>query len=365
MKRFVWVGSMLVVAVGLMLWSTKPDKVARAPANSEQAQPEVEAAPQPAVVLDAGVVAKPASPERELLPLDCDAPSGDIVTIDRDAIRAADFCARFRQLAGPSAAGDPSVMERQGRALLERMIDAFLVDRALSQAGQRVSEREVDEELERAWRPLDPEHRARTRAELATQLKEQGIGIQTVREDLRQRAGLRKLVELRGALEPSEAEIAAAYNEDPTRFGTPRSATVEGFIARAAPTAAAHERARANSAAEAFAAALRAGGAEPAALASEHGLTAVAAFDVDARGPEPELAVIALSLPVGAWSGVIATSAGYTVLKLLRKREGEARPLSEVREQVVALLRSRRELGEQKRILGELRAEATIVHVQW
>jgi parvulin-like peptidyl-prolyl isomerase len=305
------------------------------------------------------------APAPELAALDCDAPSGDIVTIDDRGILAADFCRRLKQLAGSSASGDPSVMERQGRALLERMIDAFLVERALSQAGQRVSDKEITAELERALSAVLAANEPASRAELAGMLKAQGIEIETVRKDVEQRLALRKLVELRGALEPSEIEIAHEYNKDPTRFGAPRSATVEGFIARAAPSAPAHVRVKAKDSAEALADALHSAAGEPAALAAEHGLSAVAPFDVDATGPEPELAAMAFTLPVGAWSDAIPTQAGYTVLKVLKKNEGEARPLAEVRDQVVTAVKAQREVGEQKRILAELRAQATIVHKQW
>jgi hypothetical protein len=367
-RQLILIGLLMAAAVGLWFWSTEPSKVARAPANTQQAHEDTE--PEhlaiPGAPRDAGAAAaKAAAPEQELSPLDCDAPSGDIVTIDRDAIGAANFCKRLRQLAGPMAGGDPSVMERQGRALLDRMIDAFLVERALSQAGQRVSEKEIDAELERAWRHLDEEHKAKVRKEMEEQLEQQGVELATVRADLKERAALRKLVGLRGALQPNEGEIAEAYNADPTRFGTPRSATVEGFIARAAPTAPAHERSRAKNAADAFVAALRSGAGEAAALAAEHGLTRVAPFDVDGMSPEPELAAMAFLLPPGEWSNALPSNAGYTVLKVVRIHEGQKRPLAQARDQVIAMLESQREVGEQKRILAELRAQAVIVQKQW
>lgn len=164
---------------------------------------------------------------------------------------------------------------------------------------------------------------------------------------------------------PSAAEVEAAYEEDPTRFGTPRSAIVDGFIARAAPSAPAHERARAKTNAEAFFAALQGGENDLAALATQHGLTAVAELEIDANGPEPELAAAVLSRPIGHWTAVVPSNAGFTVLKVVKIREGQARPLSEVRDQVIAMLEGKRQLSEQRRILGELRAQAVIVQKQW
>jgi hypothetical protein len=367
MKRFVVpVLTLALLLLGAVLWRFERSPAGpRGQAGDRASGSEVTGASADALAGTAKAkrdgadasVAKPA--EQPLDAMDCDAPQGNVVTVDGEGITALEFCAAWRRMSGPSTGGDSAVMDKQGKALLQQMIDARLVARALAAAGHPVQGADVDTSLTEMWTK-----RGASRASVEESLRTQGIDLSVVRADLRQRLELAKLVELRADVEPSEQAIAALYAADPTRWGTPRSATVEVFLARAAPTAPAAERAKAHAVADAFAAGVARGGA-PKALAEASGMKITPPFELTADAGEPELAAAAFSLQPQQWSPVVPARVGWAVARLVKITEGKARPLADVRERIRALLLNDHKLSEQQRLLQELRAAAKIVQLQW
>lgn len=356
----------LLAPFGFLLWRHE-GTVERHDSGRTDAAGDVAPAPTAVVALPAmqaehgpDASAPEIEPEQGALePLDCNAPEGNVATVDGEGVPAAELCADWRRLSGPTDQGDPTVMDKQGKALLEGLIAARLVDRALTALGKPVTEGEVDTALLQLVALRGVSRRAYEQS-----LRDEGVDLAMLRRDLKRRTALQKLVELRGDLEPTSEEIQAAYAADPTRWGTPKTATLEVFLARAVPTAPAQDRAQALASAQAFSAGLSAGEA-PGELAKRHGLVATPPIEVTAEGVEAELSAVAFGLAPGQWSQPVQTRAGWSVARLVKMTEGKARPLAQVRDPIRDRLMSERKLSEQRRVVAELRAASKVVQLQW
>ena len=71
---------------------------------------------------------------------DCTKPAGLAARVDATPIQLADLCARLQRLGGVTPKG---TVRQQARHVLDRMIDAMLVRRALDQSGAAVTEAEL------------------------------------------------------------------------------------------------------------------------------------------------------------------------------------------------------------------------------
>src|SRR5512139_1292795 len=88
----------------------------------------------------AGRPERPDAGRAALDPLDCATPFGDVARVDGEAITARELCAVWRHVAGAAELGDPTVLQQQGKTLLDAIIDARLVHRALASTGREVAE---------------------------------------------------------------------------------------------------------------------------------------------------------------------------------------------------------------------------------
>lgn len=186
--------ALLVVAAAIALLISRCNAT-RPAAEAPAPEPVLEGADEPGPA---------ASPERAdagraaVDPFDCVAPIGDVARVDGEAISARELCHAWRRIAGLAEHGGPGVIEQQGRALLEAMIDARLVHRALASAGKEVAERDVDAALD----ALIAQQHGGSRAAFEQALRAQGSEAEEARAELRRRLERERLVELRKPTEP-------------------------------------------------------------------------------------------------------------------------------------------------------------------
>lgn len=147
---------------------------------------------------------------------------------------------------------------------------------------------------------------------------------------------------------PSEAEVKAAYDQNPGAFATPRQFRLAQIFVLAPPESdkAAFDKARAKAAD--LAAKARAKGADFAALAksaSEHAESAARGGDmgwVTEANLLPELREPLAGMKKGEVSTAVKAAQGWHVVRLDDVRDKGVRPLPEVRDQIVASLRLRK-----------------------
>ncbi len=289
----------------------------------------------PAIAATAGA-SKPA--------LDCAHPAGNVATIDGTAITAERLCGWLGKLGARRPDGIDHVQARQ---VLDRMIDAVLVERALARAGIQVTDADVDALLGQlgATAPAG----ATTDPASAPDL---------LREQARERLELQKLAASRGDHRVTEAEVDRELAAGAPGIDRGQGVRVEGWVARVAPSADTAARMKAEKAAERFAAEL--GTAAPEKLASIHGLAHLPPFLLSDSGLEPELETAAFSIGRGEYTRAIETRTGWVVLRVLERVAGTKLDDAALRARVRRALETRKLQGTSKQVLGQLRSQAAI-----
>ncbi len=353
-KTWIALGIVAVISGSAMLWLLQPsDGVApvagEAPAVQEDAEVVKTVADKVAPVrLPVAVTAAVAPPA--LPPLNCRVAAGTVFLVGGEAVTAEFFCAELAKVAGVQPEPMTPAWRAQAVALRQQVVDAMLVRKALDAEGGAVSVEQVDTALGERLGAL-PQG-------TATQLDAASTAL--VRRQLRARLELAKLLQLRGQSLVSDAELLAAYQADPARFGQPGVAVVVPYLLRLPPTVAAPELAAARAKAEQFVAAVSKGeGADTAAKSA--GLAALPKTEMAQGGAEAELVAAAMQLSAGQWTAPVRTNVGWAVVQVLEVRQGKELPIDQVRDQVKAFVQGKQGLADRERALAELRAAAQVV----
>lgn len=264
-------------------------------------------------------------------PLDCARPVGDAARVDEAGISAEALCARVARMGGPGA--DRGHM----RVVLDQLIDAELVRRALAWEHQTVSEAELGAAL--AAMPSSPS-------------TDDGL----LREQTREVLELRRLVAARNPLAVSEQEVDAEVAAGATGIDRDRAVRVEAWIARTAPGDDGGTTAR--EAATAFALGVQT--ADPEVAGARHRLTRLAPFVIQRNGVEPDLERAAFTLTPGRWSDAIPTRVGWVVLRPVDRVEGEEPSPDVLRTRVRRALEGRKLEAARRTLIADLRSASRV-----
>lgn len=339
LKRIFIVLSASVVAVlALAAWLQREPAVpaaeaqARAPALPDAGAPAVAVALAPSAVV--------------LPPLDCASSAGgpvEVLKVGETSFSRQTICGELQALAGPQPPPPAPGWHAQARLLRERRIDGELVHQALARAGTPVTEAELDGAAAQALRG---------------KVLPASDGA-LLREQLRGRLELARLLAGRKGPPLSEADLRAAYELDPQRHGEPAMVLAEPFVARRGGTADEAQTDAAREKAEDFFGEVSTGAA-PAEAARRWGLVSLAPFELRAGGGEPELETEVLGTSSGQWARPVRTRVGWVVLRVIERRPARVLPFEQARERMRATALGAWELEEKRRLLQELRAASRV-----
>ena len=262
---------------------------------------------------------------------------------------------RSRQGASPDANSPEEAMSFKLNVLDELINNQILVDHA-SHAGITVSEAEVDNEVAKLQTPYSAE-------EFRKRLHDQGLEMDDLRKELRRNLTITKLInkEIVSSIKITDADIADYYQRNKANFNVPETAyhlaqievtpvadpEVRNLKNDDAKTPAAAERKI-----QALYARLRAGDdfATVAQEYSEDARTASGGGDmgfipVSALNSTPPLKQAVEALQANQYTGIIRSSSGYHIIKLLGIEPAGTHTLSELRVQnaIRQTLRNERE----------------------
>jgi peptidyl-prolyl cis-trans isomerase SurA len=262
---------------------------------------------------------------------------------------------RSRQGAGSDTNSPEEAWSFKLNVLDELINNQILVDHA-SHAGITVSEAEVDNKVAELQSPYSAE-------EFQKRLRDQGLEMDDLRKEVRRNIIITKLInkEIISTIKVTDAEIAAYYERNKANFNVPETAyhlaqievtpvpdaEVRNLKNDDAKTPAAAERKI-----QALYARLRAGDdfATVAQEYSEDPRTASGGGDMgfipaSALDSTPQLKQAVLALQVNQFTGIIRSSSGYHIIKLLGKEPAATHTLSELRVQnaIRQTLRNERE----------------------
>jgi parvulin-like peptidyl-prolyl isomerase len=260
----------------------------------------------------------------------------------------------------------PPSSEEIGRLFqhaLDSLIDLELLHQEAVARGMRVSEKEVDAEIQRS----------RTRfADAATfdaALERSGLTKDELRADTRKTLLANRLLDdvvWKGLPPVSEQQARKFYDENVAAFTTEGRVHVRYLLLRSPPQGA--ERAKVKEKAEALRKQI-AGGASFDALArrnSEHG-SAMKGGDLGFIEPgslPPEVEAAAMRLDRGGLSNVIETSTGFHLVQVVERRGAGITPFEKVRKEIVQTLTEDEKRRRQEAFVAELRKKAKIEIVE-
>ena len=250
---------------------------------------------------------------------------------------------RSRQGASPDANSPEEAMSFKLNVLDELINNQILVEHA-SHAGITVSEAEVDNEVAKLQTPYSAE-------EFRKRLHDQGLEMEDLRRELRRNIIITKLInkEIVSNIKISDADIADYYERNKANFNVPETAyhlaqievtpvadpEVRNLKNDDAKTPAAAERKI-----QALFARLHAGDdfATVAQEYSEDARTATGGGDmgfipVSALNATPQLKQAVEALQVNQYTGIIRSSSGFHIIKLLGIEPAGTHTLSELRVQ--------------------------------
>jgi peptidyl-prolyl cis-trans isomerase SurA len=250
---------------------------------------------------------------------------------------------RSRQGAGSEANSPEEVLSFKLNVLDELINNQILVDHA-SHAGLTASEAEVDNKVAELQSPYSAE-------EFRKRLRDQGLEMEDLRKEVRRNIIITKLInkEIISNINVSDADIAAYYERNKANFNVPETAYHLAQI-EVTPVADAEVRNLKNDDAKTPAAAERKiqalyarlqAGDDFATVAQEYSedpRTAAGGGDMgfipaSALNATPQIKQAVISLQVNQFTGIIRTSSGYHIIKLLGKEPAARHTLTELRVQ--------------------------------
>ncbi|HVS66609.1 MAG TPA: peptidyl-prolyl cis-trans isomerase [Thermoanaerobaculia bacterium] len=289
--------------------------------------------------------------------------------IDRIMLRVNDRIATLweyqRQLANVrrdilSSSGVPTERQREllddaPRQVLRSMFDEMLVLSRADQLGLTVSDIEIDEQIQAQAEQFG----LQDERELRMALAREGLTLEEYRENLREQQLWRLVTgrELYPRIEVADEDLRDLYQENVEEYQVPERRRIREVIVLDTNQLAGGER---REVAEQIAASWREG-ADPEALAQEHGPEIAMLFDVGwVSRPDlsAELADQVFALEPGQVSSPVEARGGLHVVELLEVEEASVRPFEEVRTQLLQRERARRFEDELVVYLQELEEKA-------
>jgi peptidyl-prolyl cis-trans isomerase SurA len=279
---------------------------------------------------------------------------------------------RSRQGAAPDANSPEEALSFKLNVLDELINNQILVEHA-SHAGIAVSEAEVDNEVAKLQTPYSAE-------EFRKRLHDQGLEMDDLRKELRRNIIITKLInkEIVSNIKISDTDIAGYYERNKANFNVPETAYHLAQI-EVTPVADPEVRnlknddaktpAEAERKIQALYARLRTGDdfATVAQEYSEDARTASGGGDMgfipaSALKTTPQLIQAVDALQVNQITGIIRTSSGYHIIKLLGKEPAATHTLSELRVQnaIRQTLRNEREQLLKAAFIETLRDRAKV-----
>ncbi len=274
-----------------------------------------------------------------------------------------------------SDAGDLQQALNFKLSILNELINNQILAAHAARAGIALSEAEVDTKIRELESPYSPE-------EFQRKLTDQGTDVNSLRQEIRQNLIINKLLnqEIKSRISVSESEVAAYYERNKANFNLPET---QYHLAQIEVTPGPspgvrnlkNDKAKNPRSAElkidALYARLRSGddfgvvaqeySEDPKTASGGGDLGFIPASSLDANPPLKQLVT---SLKVGQVSGILRTSSGYHIVKLLGREEAGQRPLSDptVQSTIRQNLMNEKEQLLKAAYLEDLRNRAEVVN---
>jgi len=247
------------------------------------------------------------------------------------------------------------------RQLLDELVLHTLLEQEAKQRGITATDADVDARLG------EIRQRFQTQAEFDAALKERGLTLDTIRQEIRRDIGPEKVMnaELAAVPAPTDDEAKAFYAKNLDKFKEAESLRASHILIRVDPGADADTKAKARATIDSVLEKAKAG-QDFGALAKEFSQdtgTAPQGGDLNyfSRGRMvPAFNDAAFALQPGQLSGVVTTQYGYHIIKVTDRKAERVVPFEETAARIKQFLEQQKKQDRQKAFVEELKTKAKI-----
>jgi parvulin-like peptidyl-prolyl isomerase len=145
--------------------------------------------------------------------------NGPIAKVNGEPVPPEKFNKQIETLA-KSGRISPKMVGKIKDSLIKKVVDQFLIDRAIDNSGVKVSESEMQEHLDRLrQRYKESAKGPKKEATLEDAVSKMGVSKEDFRQSVRKSIGIRKLLKKRDLLqEPTDKELKSFYDRNKKRF---------------------------------------------------------------------------------------------------------------------------------------------------
>jgi peptidyl-prolyl cis-trans isomerase SurA len=287
---------------------------------------------------------------------------GIAATVNDDVITRLDVDKEYRQMQKELEKLPPSEKMGLKTAALNRLIDKKLIDQKIHELDIKVSDEEVKLAIEDVRKQNNMTEEALKRA-----LASQGLSFDVYRSQIREQLERMRLMgqEVRSKLQVGEREIRDYYDANRAKFGADQQFRARHIFFRVDKNATPDEVAKQQAKAGQVLKEARSGG-DFSALAKKYSNDPAAAKDGGDLGTFkksemlPEIGDTVAAMKPGEISSVVRSPAGFHIIKLEEKSEGNARPFDEVKGEIEDLLYKKKADDRLAQWAKEMRASAAI-----
>lgn len=290
---------------------------------------------------------------------------GPIATVNGKEIPAKEFNTEIQRV---MASGMPPSLAVQYRdTIVQKLVDRYLIDTALSKEDFEIADEEIDQKLEEVRAEFAASMQASGQdVSLQTLVQQLGISEEELRDSVKQSIEIEKMLEKRGMKTPTEKEVREFYDENrDEKFTLPEQVHVRHILVSVDRGAEDAAWAEAKTRAESLREEAMKKDVDFATLAKEksEGPSAAQGGDLGfiPKGKTvPEFENAAFGLKKGEISQPVKSPYGWHVIKLVERKDSEAVPFDEISERLTLQLKGQRIKEALDTYLSELRSKSEI-----
>ena len=273
-------------------------------------------------------------------------------------IKADEYRTELDKITSRGAKIPPERMERIKQNILKRIIEKQLIDQEIAKQQIEVTPAEIDAAVE------EYKKRFRTDEQFQNYLRHGKVTIDQIRERMRAKAALEKLIEKTGNLKVDDAEALEFYGKN-ERFYVEKAGVRASHILVKVDEGAPQDKVDAAQAKIKEAQAALAKGEDFGEVAKKfsEGPSAPKGGDLGFFGKGQMVKPfedVAFALETGKLSDPVRTRFGFHVIKVFEKREERKKPFDEVKSQILESLRNKKFFKERRSLIQRLNQSAEI-----
>jgi peptidyl-prolyl cis-trans isomerase C len=349
----------LVLLGALAFLACNKDKPAE-PAPQEGTQPAAQGTtPAPAATPAATPAPEGAEKTAPVAAAPAEEPIPDVVArVNGKDIKADEYREEIQKITSRGAKIPPERMARIKDNILKRIIEKELIDQEIAKQGITVS----DEEIQAAFDEY--KKRFRTDEQFENYLKHGKVTIEEIKERMRNKRALEKLIEKTGDLTVTDAEAKEFYDKNERFYVEKEGVRASHILVKVDENAPPEKVEAAKKKIEEIQAELKKGADfDEVATKYSEGPSAPKGGDLGFFGRGQMVKPfedVAFAMKVGEVSQPVRTRFGFHIIKVLEKRTERKKPFEEVKDQIVESLRNKKFFKERRTLIKRLNDEAKI-----